>query len=410
MRFLALKTGDGATYARALVRSWHKIGGSALGQGTLLVMVTEEQVESFLKEIAILIGADAKGITNCGPNSGSSQEMTAALEDIKGALAAIPNDAPPDWDYWIKIGMATWTATQAHPEGYAAWLNWSAKHPSFNEQACHERWMHFGKSPPNNIGAGTLFHLAKQASPGWCKPSSIPAPGSQKFGVPNMGVLTESNHPPPTLPISAFGNFWGPWIKAAAECANVPPDYVAVPLLATASALLGNARWARAWDGWQEPPVLWCGCVGEPSSGKSNGASMVINLLDAIEANIGVDYENDLLVWTEKVAIAKQCERLWKKEVSVALMEGCTAPRKPKAAITPKKPIRPRLSVTDTTIEQLATILSGLPKGLLVRRDELSGWFLNFSRYSNGSDRPFWLEANGGRPYPSGSFWASWSL
>ena len=43
--------------------------------------------------------------------------------------------------------------------------------------------------------------------------------------------------------------------------------------------------------------------------------------------------------------------------------------------------------------------MSETPKGLLVRRDELSGWFANFSRYSNGSDRPFWLEATGGRSY-----------
>ena len=87
------------------------------------------------------------------------------------------------------------------------------------------------------------------------------------------------------------------------------------------------------------------------------------------------------------------------KAVSAALMEDITPPQKPKSAVIPEKPIKPRLSVTDTTIEKLATIMSETPKGLLVRRDELSGWFANFSRYSNGSDRPFWLEATGGRSY-----------
>jgi hypothetical protein len=179
----------------------------------------------------------------------------------------------------------------------------------------------------------------------------------------------------------------------------VPLDYVTIPLIAAASALIGNARWACAWGNWDETPVLWRGCVGEPSSGKSNGASMVTNLLDAIEAKIGICYDDELLDWKDKKTLALQHEKLWKKAIGAALVDGGAAPQKPGAANVPKRPIRPRLTVTDTTIEQLATILSGNPKGLLVRRDELSGWFANFSRYNNGSDRPFWLEANGSRSY-----------
>jgi hypothetical protein len=47
--------------------------------------------------------------------------------------------------------------------------------------------------------------------------------------------------------------------------------------------------------------------------------------------------------------------------------------------------------VADTTVEALAAILQGLPKGVLHVRDELAGWLLNLSRYSGGTDRPFWL-------------------
>ena len=42
----------------------------------------------------------------------------------------------------------------------------------------------------------------------------------------------------------------------------------------------------------------------------------------------------------------------------------------------------------------------GVPKGVLNLRDEMAGWLLNLSRYSNGgSDRPFWLEAYSGGPH-----------
>jgi hypothetical protein len=51
------------------------------------------------------------------------------------------------------------------------------------------------------------------------------------------------------------------------------------------------------------------------------------------------------------------------------------------------------------TIEKLAELLAGLPKGLLHTRDELAGWLLNLSRYGGGTDRPFWLEAYNGGPY-----------
>lgn len=43
--------------------------------------------------------------------------------------------------------------------------------------------------------------------------------------------------------------------------------------------------------------------------------------------------------------------------------------------------------------------MAGQPRGTLLARDELAGWLGNMSRYSGGSDRPFWLEAYGGRSF-----------
>ena len=67
-------------------------------------------------------------------------------------------------------------------------------------------------------------------------------------------------------------------------------------------------------------------------------------------------------------------------------------------AIDPGNFIEPRLYVTDPTIERLAALLAARPRGMMLIRDELAGFFANMSRYSPGSDRPFWLEAwDGGR-------------
>jgi hypothetical protein len=56
--------------------------------------------------------------------------------------------------------------------------------------------------------------------------------------------------------------------------------------------------------------------------------------------------------------------------------------------------------VNDCTIERLGAILARQPRGTLQMRDELAGWLEGMARYSGGgSDRPFWLEAYGGRGF-----------
>lgn len=46
-----------------------------------------------------------------------------------------------------------------------------------------------------------------------------------------------------------------------------------------------------------------------------------------------------------------------------------------------------------------APILDGCRLVLLLSRDELSGWLGSMDRYNGGGDRPFWIEAHGGRTY-----------
>ena len=91
---------------------------------------------------------------------------------------------------------------------------------------------------------------------------------AEEFGWadPDMAVLRLHRRPPPPLPLAVFGDEWGRWIADAAEAAACPPDYVAVPLLASVSALIGHARWAQATPGWSEPPHLWMADVGDSGS------------------------------------------------------------------------------------------------------------------------------------------------
>src|SRR5215472_2442206 len=53
----------------------------------------------------------------------------------------------------------------------------------------------------------------------------------------------------------------------------------------------------------------------------------------------------------------------------------------------------------DITVEEVAAVLAtGAPKGVVIVRDELAGWFDAMGAY-NPAGRAFWIEAYGGRRY-----------
>ena len=369
--------------------------------------ITEAQLDAFLVESAPLIGAKPKDAANTGTaaRSGGGQSSplgaTADLLDVVAALAVIPPDDDLNWDHWNRVGLATWAASEGSLVGLAAFSAWTERSIGKHDRKPNERWDHYARhrDRPRQAGAGTLFHLAKEAFPGWRKPSSsasTPAPSS----LPERGFLARTRLSAPTLPLAAFGPWWASWISLAAEGANASPDYVAAPLLAAASALIGNARWVHGWHGWSEPPALWCASVGNPSSGKSPGAVPVMReALGIVEASMARDYPEELAEWKETAKVAELIERQWEADIKEAVKLKSSIPPKPPGATACDPPVRPRIRVSDTTVEALGTILHGLPKGVLHVRDELAGWLLNLSRYSGGNDRPFWLESYVGGSY-----------
>jgi hypothetical protein len=219
----------------------------------------------------------------------------------------------------------------------------------------------------------------------------------QEWGEPDLGVLRLNRRAPPSLPLQVFGP-WGEWIVEAAEAAASPPDYVATPLLASSSALVGHARWAMATPGWAEPPHLWLASVGDSGDSKSPGADCLMrDVLPVLEQRMSVDYPDQLQQWRVQVELAKAAEERWRSEVKTAEKRGLPGPPPPECP--PPEPQAPRLRQHDVTIERMATLLAtAAPKGLFVVRDELAGLIAGMVAY-NDAGRQFWVEAYGGRPY-----------
>lgn len=97
----------------------------------------------------------------------TSLRGTVPVSDIAAALEVIPNEEL-GWDEWNRIGMAAYAS---NPESFDAFELWSKKSKKFQEGACAERWHAYAGCPPQDLSFGTLYHLAKEAVPGWEPPS-----------------------------------------------------------------------------------------------------------------------------------------------------------------------------------------------------------------------------------------------
>ena len=219
--------------------------------------------------------------------------------------------------------------------------------------------------------------------------------------APAPRFLRDELPPAPALPLAeVFGPRWAEWLIRAAEAKSAPADYVLAALLAVVGAAIGNTRWARPWAGWEEPPIFWTMAIGNPSSNKSPGLDAVLNPLYGIERINRRVAEVEFADWSARSELAQLADSTWKESAKRALKHGEDPPARPAEANPGPEPFLPRLAVADATVERLAVILAKQPRGTLLTRDELAGWLHGMTRYTGGgSDRPFWLEAYGGRGF-----------
>jgi hypothetical protein len=103
----------------------------------------------------------------------------APVEDIRAALAVIPNPVPSwgpnaSWIEWNNFGMAVWRASGGSHEGFEAFDQWSRQSPKYDADETEFRWRHYFDRPPTRLGFGSLVFLARGTQPGWVPPSQPP--------------------------------------------------------------------------------------------------------------------------------------------------------------------------------------------------------------------------------------------
>jgi hypothetical protein len=127
---------------------------------------SEDDVRTLLDRCAPILGATLAQQAN-GEDHDPGEPQADTLR-IAAALASIPNHGPSDWEAWNRVGMAVWRAAGGSSAGWEAFNAWSSRNPAYDPREARARWDHYRTSPPTQIGAGTIFHLAKQY--GWRDP------------------------------------------------------------------------------------------------------------------------------------------------------------------------------------------------------------------------------------------------
>ncbi|MBW8015449.1 MAG: DUF3987 domain-containing protein [Planctomycetes bacterium] len=170
------------------------------------------------------------------------------------------------------------------------------------------------------------------------------------------------------------------YIVEAAKTLGCDNAYIVLPMLSALAGAIGNSRSIMLKQAWTEPAVIWSGIIGDSGSMKSPAIDMAMKPLRKIQNEAFREQANEM----------EQFQRD-QEEYEKALREhksGLDMPDKP------VEPIAKRYYCSDITVEALASLLSNAPRGMLLVRDELSGWIRSFNSYKSGKggDDAKWLE------------------
>ena len=190
------------------------------------------------------------------------------------------------------------------------------------------------------------------------------------------------------FPLDVLPELVSTFIIGYAKAIGCDPAMVALPTLVTMGGLVGNARRIQLKKSWTEPCVFWGAVIARSGTVKSPALEAPLKTVQLENCQRIDEHKNQIETYNlerEAYEIDKK-SRLKKGRID----DG--------ARRRPEPPTCERLLVSDTTIETLIPILHESPKGVLVYRDELDGWFSSFGEYKNkkGSDRAHWLSLHRG--------------
>jgi hypothetical protein len=183
-----------------------------------------------------------------------------------------------------------------------------------------------------------------------------------------------------------------------AERISCPLDYVAIPAVIGLAGLVGRKVGIRPkrYDSWTVVPNLWGGIVGRPGTMKTSAIKEGLQPLKHREAAAKKLYTDKVKKQRAAEMVRKAKQQKIGQDIRDALEESEEAAlQRATDAIDDEEPVpvRRRYIVTDTTVEKLGEILNQNSDGVLVYRDELTGFLMSLDKEGQEAARSFYLEA-----------------
>ncbi len=215
---------------------------------------------------------------------------------------------------------------------------------------------------------------------------------------PEPQPVPQGRPPVPPFSLALLPAAFAPWVADIADRVQCPPDFVAVGVMVAAAGVIGRqiAIRPKRQDDWAVVPTLWGLAVGAPGSMKSPALAEALRPLRRLITDAQARYEEHRLA--QRMWLAEQKARRHdlarRLRDAVAGEEPTEAPREPVEVARPDSPpVEQRYLVNDTTVEKLGELLNHHPNGLLLFRDELSGFLHTMDRRGHENDRAFYCEA-----------------
>lgn len=216
------------------------------------------------------------------------------------------------------------------------------------------------------------------------------------------GEIKTELEPVPAFDLGLLPESYRKFVRDVSHRMQCPPEFVAVPLMVVTGSVIGTgcAIQPKEKDNWKVVPNLWGGVVGRPGVMKSPPMNEVLSLLNKLQAKADADFEEkqrdvqiDIDVHqAQKDALQSQLKATLKSAESSTENDIETIKEKMKALLPPAQASRRRYKTNDATMERLGELLAENPRGILLCKDELTGFLKQLDREENAPSRAFHLE------------------
>ncbi len=200
----------------------------------------------------------------------------------------------------------------------------------------------------------------------------------------NRGAFVDNADDFRPFPVDELPEPLARFCNELADAVGCDPSFPALVALSVCSAAVGTSRQVCIKQNWFAPGIVWTLLVGESGTQKSPPFRLAMAPMKERQQRDAELFVASNSQYQSELKAYKREMRKWDKK-----QEGDEPEQ-------PVRPIRNRCIVQDATIEALAPILNDNPRGVLLARDELSGWLAGFDRYSGksaaSSEVPKWLE------------------